>query len=377
MSEAFDLADNDAGTIERLGAPRLPALDLIQLAKVRAQPKAFAISHLAPRGEVTLFTGPGSAGKSLLAQQMATAAAAGIGTLGYDLDPAPAIYLTCEDDPGQLHWRQQHICEAMGVNLADLEGRLSLISRRGELDNELSASMDGEDAKPSPLYRRLETTIGETGARHVWLDNVAHLFPGNENDRGEVTQFVNLLNRLAGRTGAAIVLLGHPNKAGDNYSGSTAWLNAVRSQFTIEHDEETDVRTLRNAKANYARKGLASRFVWMDWAFVREDDLPADHAATLRASAQAANDNERFLTCLAEMTRQKRPVSESPNALNFAPKVFATMPEAKGVAKERMAKAMDRLFRLDAIERAELWQGPDRKPVFGLREAGNAGAEGA
>lgn len=28
MSEAFDLADNDAGTIERTGAPRLPALDL-------------------------------------------------------------------------------------------------------------------------------------------------------------------------------------------------------------------------------------------------------------------------------------------------------------------------------------------------------------
>lgn len=77
------------------------------------------------------------------------------------------------------------------------------------------------------------------------------------------------------------------------------------------------------------------------------------------------------------MTRQKRPVSESPNALNFAPKVFATMPEAKGVAKERMAKTMDRLFRLNRIERAELWQGPDRKPVFGLREAGKAGAQGA
>ena len=377
MSEAIDLADNDAGTIERLGAPCLPALDLIQLAKVRAQPKAFAISNLAPRGEVTLFTGPGSAGKSLLAQQMATAAAAGIGTLGYDLDPAPAIYLTCEDDPGQLHWRQQHICESMGVNLADLEGRLSLISRRGELDNELSASIDNEDTRPSPLYRRLEATISETGARHVWLDNVAHLFPGNENDRGEVTQFVNLLNRLAGRTGAAIVLLGHPNKSGDNYSGSTAWLNAVRSQFTIEHDEETDVRTIRSAKANYARKGVASRFVWTDWAFVLEDDLAPDRAAALRATAQAANDNERFLTCLAEMTRQKRSVSESPNALNFAAKVFAAMPEAKGVGKERMGKAMDRLFRLGRIERAELWQGPDRKPVFGLRDTENGGAEGA
>jgi RecA-family ATPase len=49
---------------------------------------------------------------------------------------------------------------------------------------------------------------------------VAHLFAGNENDRGEVTRFINALNRLAGETGAAVLLLGHPNKAGDSYSGS-------------------------------------------------------------------------------------------------------------------------------------------------------------
>ena len=31
--------------------------------------------------------------------------------------------------------------------------------------------------------------VAKAGARLVFLDNVAHLFAGNENDRGDVTRF--------------------------------------------------------------------------------------------------------------------------------------------------------------------------------------------
>ncbi|MBU1607181.1 MAG: AAA family ATPase [Alphaproteobacteria bacterium] len=371
MSAApVDLAAHKADEIGKMGAPRLPSLDLASLAGNPPKPQAFAISQLVPCGEVTLFTGAGSAGKSLVAQQFATAAAAGIGTLGFDIEPAPAIYLTCEDSEAQLHWRQWHICQSLGVDYRGLVGRLELISRRGEIDNELNAQVEAEETKPSALYRRIATTIEATGARHVWLDHVAHLFHGNENDRGEVTRFVNLLNRLAGETGASIVLLGHPNKGGDDYSGSTGWTNAVRSRIFLEHDEETDVRTIRNPKSNYARKGQETRFLWIDWAFVLEDDLPPDRARSLRETATASADNDRFMACLAEMLRQRRPVSESRNASNYAPKVFAGMAEAKGIGPKRLAQAMDRLFRLDRVGRAELWKGPDRKPVFGLCQSG-------
>src|SRR5690606_16192454 len=96
----------------------LPTLDLADLARQRAEAKRFAIELIAPEGEVTLFTGPGSGGKSLLAQQLATASAAAIGKcLGLDVQPGPAIYLTCEDDAAQLHWRQEHICASLGVDM--------------------------------------------------------------------------------------------------------------------------------------------------------------------------------------------------------------------------------------------------------------------
>jgi RecA-family ATPase len=68
--------------------------------------------------------------------------------------------------------------------------------------------------KPAVAFQRLVQMLQTTGAQLAILDNVAHLFTGNENDRGEVTRFVNLLNRLAGETGAAILLLGHPYSSG-------------------------------------------------------------------------------------------------------------------------------------------------------------------
>ena len=55
----------------------IPALDLVALSSRDPMPKRFAIERVAPLGEVTLFTGAGSAGKSLLGQQIVTCAAAG------------------------------------------------------------------------------------------------------------------------------------------------------------------------------------------------------------------------------------------------------------------------------------------------------------
>ena len=100
----------------------LPTLNLAELAMIPATAKQFAIERIAPLAETTLFTGPGSAGKSLLGQQLATAGAAGLPCLGLNVRPGPTLYLTCEDDAEQLHWRQEHLCTAMGVGAQDRGG---------------------------------------------------------------------------------------------------------------------------------------------------------------------------------------------------------------------------------------------------------------
>lgn len=364
MATRFDPA---TGEIHKPDEPELlPSLDLAELSKVRAKPTTFAIERLAPDGEVTTLNGPGSAGKSLYCQQVATACAAGLGhCLGLAVTPGTAIYLSCEDDEKQLHWRQERLCEALRVPMASLAGKLHLVSLRGLLGNELAVFSNGA-MSVTPAFRRMVTTIRTYAARLVFLDNVAHLFAGNENDRADVTRFINLLNKLAAETGAAIVLIGHPNKAGDEWSGSTGWNNAVRSRGWMEHDEETGLRTLILPKANYSEKGELTKFRWHEGAFVRDEDLGVDAAAQLREVIRVNAAKAAFLRCLHVRNEQERPVSDSPYTQTYAPKVFAIMPEAKGIKVRDLEAAMECLFRAEEIDRGVVCR-VGRKDREGLR----------
>jgi hypothetical protein len=127
------------------------------------------------------------------------------------------------------------------------------------------------------------------------------------------------------------------------------------------------LRELHCLGSDYTRKGEALRFRWHEWAVVLEADLSADVRGEIAEVAKANGDNSLFLACLAERTRQRRAVSERHSA-TFAPTIFAVMPESKRIGKRRLEDAMDRLFRIGKIDRAELWKGEDRKAVFGLRE---------
>lgn len=353
----------------------LPSLDLAALALTRASPVEFAIERVAPMGEVTLFTGPGGGGKSLLAHQLCTVGAAGIGNcLGLAMTAGPTIYVTCEDAAEHLHFRQERLCEALGVPMASLAGKLHIVSLRGELDNELEGSDDKGNYSPSPAYHRLAATIRATGAKLVALDNVAHLFSGNENDRHDVTRFVNLLNRLARDTGAAILLVGHPNKSGDTYSGSTAWLNAVRSQVWIDRQRDADgsvidpdARVLRIGKANYTALGDAVSFRWHNWAFVRDQDLPPSQAAEYRELSRAHHVDKKFLECLAKASTEKRATSPSRSASNYAPRMFAAMTVGKGVTAREYEGAMERMLHLGTIANDQrIYQRDNRTWATGL-----------
>jgi RecA-family ATPase len=351
----------------------LPVLDPGDWQGKAPPPRLWALADWIPQRQMTYLTGAGSAGKSLLGQQLATCIGLGLPFLGLETRAGAALYLSCEDDGDELHRRQDAICLSLGVEPLALSGKLFLASLTGALGNELAVFDDKGRLAPTDAWRTLQRTVQALGIRFVVLDNTAHLFAGNENARNEVAAFANLLNGLAAEIDGAVLLLGHPNKAGDDYSGSTAWSNQVRSRLFLERPKESDgsipdcdARALVRAKANYAKHGEALSFRWSEWAFVIDDDGKGGDAG-YRETVQASGDNLLFLACLRERNRQKRAVSEK-SSLSYAPKVFAGMPESKRIGKARLEKAMDRLFRIGKIERGELWKGSDRKPVCGLRE---------
>ncbi len=336
-----------------------------------------------PLQQMTLLTGPGAAGKSLASQQLCTCVAMGRPFLGVPVTGGRAMYITCEDDTNELHIRQKAICAALGISLPYLHDRLFLASLMGALGNEL-CTFDAEGRmKTTEAWKRLLTTIKARKITFVVLDNVAQLFTGNENIRNQVAAFCGLLNKLASETGCSVLLLGHPNKAGDDYSGSTAWNNQVRSRLflKIPHEEgqdpeDWDARELTNGKANYSANGKQISFRWHNMAFVTDADLPGDEFDQQVRETQDKADEKRFLACLAEVTEQRRAVSEMPGR-NYAPNVFAAMKTAQRMSKTRLKKAMQRLFDDGKLERGEVFRGPDRHPVTGLKlrqtGAGNAG----
>lgn len=344
----------------------------------------FVIPGWIVKGSCGLLSGQEGVGKSLIAQQMATCAALGKVFLGLPITQCPVIYITCEDPGDELWRRQADINKSLGIKMDDLEGRLILVSLKGQLGNELAIFDQHGRISVTDRYRQIEALVLSFRAGLLFLDNAAHLFTGNENARHDVAAFLGLLERLSEAMNGAVVLLAHPNKQhaqgnkqGNEYSGSTGWSAHVRNRLFLDWAEKTgngdflgdDGRVLRKSKANYGKKGEEVYFRWHEWAFVRDDDLPASTRDELREVSLASHENEVFLTCLRQRNSERRPVSEQPASRTFAPKVFETMPEARGLSKEQLTAAMDRLFKIKAIERRFLWVDKgEGKTRFGLIE---------
>jgi RecA-family ATPase len=329
-----------------------------------APDRKFIIPGWLVRGHAGLLSGMEGVGKSLIAQQMATCIALGRPFLGLDVEQERAVYVTCEDSKAELWRRQEAINKSLGVTMADLSGKLKLVSIVGELGNELGTFGPDGALTPSARYRQIAKVCLEFSAGFLVLDNAAHLFAGNENARHDVAAFLGLIERLSQQMNGAALLLAHPNKQlsqgnkqGNEYSGSTGWSAHVRNRLFIDYREvpedgtpvDDDDRVLRKSKANYGKRGEEIYFRWHDWAFVRPADLPEDTARDLEATSRAHHENERFLACLDSATEERRAVSASSAAANYAPRVFEKMPTAKGMKKEAFEAALNRLLGLKVI----------------------------
>ena len=126
--EARDTASRAGEAGEHAPAPPFALLDPGEWEGVEVPPREYAIHGLFLAHSLAALTGPGAAGKSLLAQQAATAVASGTRFLGMKTTPGNAAYITAEDDARELHERQVAICKALKVELSALSRRLHLAS---------------------------------------------------------------------------------------------------------------------------------------------------------------------------------------------------------------------------------------------------------
>lgn len=350
----------------------LQVITVGSLAGIEPPERPWIIPDWLPARAVTYIAGYGGTGKSLMIQQLESCISVGAPFMGLrGVRPVRCLYVNCEDEFGELHRRQVAIAKAVDRRLQTFGEDMQILARVGAADNTLG-TFDHDTGRflPSDFFETLSAHCINHSVRVVALDNVAHLYGSNENIRGEVTAFLNLLSRLALEIDGAVILVGHPAKGeGSQYSGSTAWENGVRNRLYLSRPADDDGsatenhRILSREKANLASIGDHISMVWHEGAFY---PLTAVEAT----SGREALEEVIFLACLDAAESQLRNASHATGS-NHAPTMFSKMPQAQGIGKKRLAAAMERLLNDGTIlANQPLWRSSTgRRQVFGLARA--------
>lgn len=223
----------------------------------------FVVDRIIPRGMATLLAGDGGAGKTLLTQLALTCSAAGTDFLGLKVEQGAVAGIFGEDPDAVMHSRQLRICRALNLDLESLEPRLRIESFLG---TDLALWRKGG---PTNFFKELEDDLAQIpDLSLVAIDSASLVFAGNENDRGEVATFMALLNGLASRLNAAVVLQSHTSKtqsdaASGMASGSTAWVWQARSALRLKNNDK-GMPELHHPKANHAKKLDPIKLKWSD-----------------------------------------------------------------------------------------------------------------
>jgi len=333
------------------------------------KPREWLVQGLVPKKTVTLFSGDGGTGKSLLALQLAIAVSAQTAWIGKTVNTGGVIYLSAEDDDDELHRRVDDILRAEGRGYDDLSG-LTLRSLAGE--DALLAIETGVALMQSELFKELDARAEDEAPALIVVDTLADVYPANENDRAKVRQFIGILRGLALKRNCAVMLLGHPSLTGLNSgtgtSGSTAWNNSVRSRLYLSRitddgfEADPDRRVMTTMKANYGRVGDETYMKWTDGAFVAEQQPNGLDALAAGATAQRV-----FMKLLATFMAQGRQVNHAGGS-RYAPKLFAEHPDNEGMTERALKAAMEGLLAAEKIKIET--EGPASRRTSFIVEAG-------
>lgn len=341
--------------------------------------RPWLVPGLLPLGSVTMLSGDGGLGKSLLALQLATCGAVGAPFIGYDVGRFKSLAVCCEDEADELQRRMAEILAGLGQSFSAVEG-MELVPRVGMDSVLMNFSRTGE-AEETAFFVQIMNRAIENDVRLIVLDSLHDLYAGNENDRVQARRFISGLRTIATEANAAVLLLAHPSLSGLNSgsgsSGSTAWNNSVRSRLYLSKPEENSgsddgSRVLATKKSNYARAGDDLLIMFSDGRFVRDMGPGSGVFGSMRKDAA----RQAFMRCLRKLRAQGRRVTDAFNSPHYAPKVMAKMSEGKGFKPRELTDAMEELFSCGSIILGEE-RGPDRKPVKSIIEAPAVGAAGS
>jgi len=320
----------------------------------------------------TLLAGRGGIGKSLLVQQLGTQLACGLPTWCAALPPIKVLYWACEDDHDQLWRRQDTICKALGIGFARLEN-FKVDARHG-LENTLLSTEFGRPLW-TPQIELLREQVNDLTTDVLLLDNIGHVFGANENVRHDVTLFLNGIAGLVPERPFCPILLGHPSKSiASEYSGSTAWENAVRMRWYLddklpdkapdsESPPDPDYRVLSKRKTNY------TRLDYVEFRFDKGTLLPITPETTepgLMSSLHRQKALRVVVQAAQRLTEMGIHMTESTASPQYLPKLSLQYKLNEGLSKTELAEALRAVMLSGTITKGIVGKYQNRAPKEGL-----------
>lgn len=257
-------------------------LKLIRMSDVELQPVDWLWYPFIPFGKITMIQGDPGEGKTTLALRLAAACSIGSALPGMEpREPFTVLYQTAEDGLG----------DTVKPRLKDAgadEGRIFCI--------------DESDQSLSLLDERIEAAIVQTGAKLMILDPVQG-YLGDKVDMNRANEIRSVLKKVAAvaeRTGCAIVLVGHLNKAQGSHSsyrglGSIDFRAAARSVLLVGRlRNEPHLRVIVHDKSSLAPEGKSLAFSlgtdvgfsWVDgYGDISSEELLCGYSAETKTSA--------------------------------------------------------------------------------------------
>lgn len=233
-------------------------------------PHPHVVEFWLPSDEVTLFSGHGGGGKSYAALNIGIHVATGIPFADMAVEQTSVLFFSAEDSKRVLCYRLKRLCRSLNINVKSLQDKLYLLDV-SDIDAALHRGAYQNATTETKLLNNLEVLVQKLNVGLVIVDNASDTYDDDEIKRSPVRRFVRSLRSRIARPGRAVILLAHINKASarsgsrddeEDYSGSTAWHNSVRSRLSLVKDKETF--KIVHTKANYGAKTKPVKFEWVE-----------------------------------------------------------------------------------------------------------------
>jgi len=250
-------------------------LKLINMADVPVEKVRWVWYPYIPYGKVTIVQGDPGEGKTTFVLALTALLTKGepLPELDEVSEPINVIYQTAEDG----------LADTIKPRLVEYGADCSKVLVIDDTEKELTLS----DA-------RLEDAIKETGAKIIILDPL-QAYLGADIDMHRANDVRSVLKRLAAvadRTGCAVILIGHMNKAQGLKSsyrglGSIDFQATARSVLLVGRmKDEPSIRVVAHDKSSLAPEGKSiafeigeSGFAWKGYCDVGVDDLLCGHGS--------------------------------------------------------------------------------------------------